>query len=72
VGLFVLYVIYHFFKDPVHIIINSVVGLVLLFLSNMFFHTGIVINIWSLAIVAIGGVVGLIMILLLHFLGIAF
>ncbi len=39
---------------------------------NLFLSPPVVINIWSILISAIGGILGLIIVLILHFLGIAF
>lgn len=43
-----------------------------LVLLNLFLSPPVVINIWSILISAIGGIVGVIIVLVLHFLGIAF
>ena len=52
--------------------INAVVGLILLFLTNLVLSPPIPINILTVLICAIGGVVGWLIILILHILGIAF
>jgi hypothetical protein len=52
--------------------INTLIGVVLLFLTNLFLSPPIPINIITLLICAIGGVVGWLVILILHILGIAF
>jgi hypothetical protein len=54
------------------LITNSVVGLVLLFLTNLFLAEGIPINLLTLIICAIGGLGGWVFILILHVAGIAF
>ena len=54
------------------LITNSIVGLVLLFLTNLFLSDEIPINLVTLIICAIGGVGGWILILILHLLGVAF
>jgi hypothetical protein len=54
------------------LLINAVVGLVLIFLSNLFLSPPIPINILTILISAIGGVVGWLIILGLHLLGLAF
>ena len=54
------------------LLINAVVGLVLLFLTNLVLSPPIPINILTILICAIGGVVGWLIILVLHILGIAF
>jgi hypothetical protein len=54
------------------LLINAVVGLVLLFLTNLVLSPPIPINLLTILICAIGGVVGWLIILILHILGIAF
>jgi hypothetical protein len=52
--------------------VNAIVGLILLFLTNLFLEDDIPINLLTLLICAIGGVVGWLIILVLHLLRIAF
>ncbi len=52
--------------------VNAVVGLILLFLTNLVLSPPIPINLLTILICAIGGVVGWLVILILHILGIAF
>ena len=55
------------------LIINGIVGVILLFLTNLFFlEDDIPINLIAILICAVGGVVGWLVILVLHLLGIAF
>jgi hypothetical protein len=54
------------------LIVNGIVGVVLIFLTNLFLADDIPINLFTIAISAIGGVVGWLIILALHLLGIAF
>ena len=51
---------------------NAILGIVLLFLTNLFVAPPIPINILTVLICAIGGVLGWLIILILHVLGIAF
>jgi len=51
---------------------NSIIGLILLFLTNLFLADDIPINILTVLICAILGVVGWVLLLILHLLGIAF
>lgn len=53
------------------LILNAIAGLVSLFILNIF-GIGIPINLLTIFIIAITGMVGIIVILLFHFLGIAF
>jgi len=52
--------------------INSVIGIVALVLLNYLPFVNIVINIWSVLIVALGGIPGIIIVILLSHFGIAF
>ena len=52
--------------------VNTLVGAVLLILTNLFLSPPIPINLITLLICAIGGVVGWLIIRVLHLLGIAF
>ncbi|MBU0527308.1 MAG: pro-sigmaK processing inhibitor BofA family protein [Candidatus Micrarchaeota archaeon] len=72
VALFLITLILRFFKKPMLVVLNSVLGIIAFFALNFFFGFGIAINFWSVAIVALGGVGGLFFVLVLHFLGIAF
>ena len=54
------------------LIINGIVGLVLLFLANLVLADDIPINLLTILICAIGGIVGWLVILILHLLGVAF
>jgi hypothetical protein len=54
------------------LLVNTVVGLILIFLTNLVVSPPIPINIITILISAIGGVVGWLIILLLHLLGVAF
>jgi len=52
--------------------VNAIIGLILLFLTNLFVSPPIPINLLNILICAIGGVVGWLIILMLHLLQIAF
>lgn len=54
------------------LIINGIVGLVLLFLTNLVLADDIPINVLTVLICAIGGIMGWLIILVLHLLGVAF
>ena len=54
------------------LVVNAIVGVVLLFLTNLFLADDLPINIITIIICAIGGVLGWLAILVLHLLGIAF
>ncbi len=54
------------------LIVNSVIGLIMLWLVNLLPIVNVTINLWSILIVAIGGVPGLILLVILDLLKIAF
>jgi SigmaK-factor processing regulatory protein BofA len=54
------------------LIVNGIIGVILLFLTNLVLAEDIPINLLTVLICAIGGVVGWLVILVLHLLGIAF
>lgn len=65
-------VVLKFGKGIVWLAINSLIGIVILILLNYLPFINIVINIWSVLIVALGGIPGLILVILLSHFGIAF
>ena len=54
------------------LIANTIVGLVLLFVTNLFLSDEVPLNFLTIVICAIGGVVGWLVIVVLHVLGVAF
>ena len=54
------------------LIANAIIGLILLFLTNLFLTDEVPINLITVIICAIGGVLGWLLIVILHLLGIAF
>ena len=54
------------------LIVNGIIGVVLLFLTNVVLADDIPINLLTVLICAIGGVAGWLIILVLHLLGVAF
>ncbi len=54
------------------LIVNGIIGVVLLFLTNLVLADDIPINVLTVLICAIGGVIGWLIILVLHLLGVAF
>ena len=53
-------------------VVNAILGLILLFLTNLIIEPDIPINIITVLIVAIFGVAGWAVLLILHLLGVAF
>jgi len=54
------------------LLIDAIIGVVLIFLTNLFLSPPIPINLLTILISAIGGVIGWLFILILHLLGVAF
>ena len=54
------------------LVANTIVGLILLFLTNLFLSDEVPLNLLTIVICAIGGVVGWLVIVILHLLGVAF
>ena len=54
------------------VLINTIIGVVLIFLTNLFLSPPIPINLLTILISAIGGVIGWLIILILNLLGVAF
>ena len=53
-------------------IVSSVIGIFALFGFNYLFNANVVINFWSVIITAIGGIIGFIIVVGMHYLGWAF
>ncbi len=72
VAVFILYLLYSFLKNPVHLIANAVVGIIFFVIVNMFLVQNVAINFFSVGTVAIAGIPGALLVLLIHFLGLGF
>jgi hypothetical protein len=72
VALIVLWLLLVFINNPIALIFNSIVAILILFLLNAIFALGIPINIFTVLIVAIGGIVGLLLIIILRLMKVAF
>ncbi|MDI6720125.1 MAG: pro-sigmaK processing inhibitor BofA family protein [Methanomicrobiales archaeon] len=64
-------VLYWFLRNAISLVVNAIVGVLLLFIANIFLQPDIPINIITVLISAIGGIVGVALILLLYFAGIS-
>ncbi|MBU1975522.1 MAG: pro-sigmaK processing inhibitor BofA family protein [Nanoarchaeota archaeon] len=71
IGIFVI-IMFTIFKKVLKLILNAIIGLVALFAFNAVFGTDVAVNFWSVVITALGGIVGFIVVIVLHFLGVAF
>ena len=72
VALVALWLLFVLIQNPIALLINSVFAIVILLLLNMVFKVGIPINVLTVLIVAVGGIVGLLLILLFRFSNVAF
>jgi hypothetical protein len=72
VALLVLLVLLMFIQNPIALLINSLIAILILFLLNAIFGFGIPINILTVLIVVIGGLVGLLLIIILRLMKVAF
>ena len=72
IALAVLWLLFTFIQNPVALLVNSIFALALLLILNFIFRVGIPINVLTILIVAIGGVIGLLLILLFRFSNVAF
>ena len=68
----VLFVVWGGGRSLGGLLVNAILGIVLLFLTNLFLTPPIPINILTVLVCAIGGVLGWLVILILHVLGMAF
>ncbi len=64
--------VYIVFKAAKYLIVNTILGLIILVLSNIIFKLGITYSAPALLVCAIGGIPGAILVVLLHALGKAF
>lgn len=74
--LLVIAAIYLLFKILKHLIVNSVLGILVLFIANFifpYFQIAPIAYSWLvIAICAIGGLLGAVLVIMLHLMGIAF
>lgn len=64
--------LYKVLKGLAGLVVNAVMGVIVLWLLDLFLLPPITINLWSVLIAAIGGLPGVLIVIVLHFLGIAF
>lgn len=72
VALVAIWLLFALVGNPMALLVNSIIAILILLLLNMLFKVGIPINIITVLIVAIGGIIGLLLVLLLRFLNVAF
>ncbi len=59
-------------ENAEYFIVNTILGLIILALSNIIFKLGIAYSIPVILICALGGIPGALLVILLHILGVAF
>jgi len=72
IAIFILYLLYSLLKNPVSLIANAVMGIIVFLIVNMFLVQNVAINLFSVGTVAIAGIPGVVLVLLIHFLGLGF
>ena len=65
-------VVYLVLKTAKHLIVNTVLGIILLAVSNIVFKLGIAYSPIAILVCALGGIPGALLVILLHVLKIAF
>jgi len=68
----ILYILYIMLKNGLHLVANGVMGVIIFLIINMFLVRDVAINIFSIGTVAIAGIPGVALVLIIHFLGIGF
>jgi len=64
--------VYFVLKTAKFLIVNTIMGLIILFVGNTFFNLNIPYSTMALLVCALGGIPGAILVILLHVVGIAF
>ena len=71
-AIIVAVLLYKVLKGATGLLVNAVVGVIVLWLLDLFIAPPVTINLWLVLIAAIGGLPGVLIVIVLHFLGIAF
>jgi hypothetical protein len=71
-ALIIFWLLLVFVGNPIALITNSLIAIVIMFLLNALFGLGIPINIITILIVAVGGLVGLLLVIILRLMKVAF
>ena len=72
VALVAVWLLFVFVQNPIALLVNSIFAIIILLLLNSILKVGIPINILTVLIVAIGGIIGLLLILLFRYSKIGF
>ncbi|WP_321419803.1 pro-sigmaK processing inhibitor BofA family protein [uncultured Methanomethylovorans sp.] len=71
-AIIIAYLLYHVLKTVKNMVVNAIIGLLVLVIANIFLGLGIAYT-WVVVLTcAIAGVVGAILVILLHYVGIFF
>ncbi len=68
----IIFGLFLIFRSLTHFIVNAIIGLIILFLANTFLGLGIAYTWLVIIICAIGGVLGAILVIIMHLLGLGF
>lgn len=71
-GLVIIFGAFIILRSITHFVVNAVIGLLILFIANSVAGIGIGYSWLVILICGIGGILGAILVLVLHFMGIAF
>lgn len=72
VAFVILYLLYLLLKNGLHLVANAVMGVIIFLIVNMFLVRDVAINFFSVATVAIAGIPGVVLVMIIHFLGLGF
>ena len=70
--LVLLFIVLKMGKSIIWLVINSIIGILVLIAINFLPFVNVTINIWSVLIVALGGIPGIVLVIALSYFGIAF
>lgn len=66
------YILYMLLRAGIKLAVHAVVGILALLIFNYVFNAEIAINLYSILITAVGGIIGFFTVLAVHYTGIAF
>jgi hypothetical protein len=72
VAVIIIFVLWRMLENATQLAVNSIIGIIAFWLLNQFFGLGIPINWLSILVVALAGIPGVILVVLIHFLGLGF
>jgi len=68
----ILYILWKSLEFISYLIVNSIMGIIIFWVLSTYFMVDVPINILSIGVVAIAGIPGVILVLVIHFLGLGF